>query len=79
MTSKKDPVTGAGTLLCGNFAPRGANRPELAAPTRESSAADRRTEDFERAARARIGGSIAFVSRLKDKRKDVLFWDGDEK
>ena len=36
------------------------------------------TDEFERRARERIGGSIAFVSRIKDDRKDPLFWDGDD-
>ena len=78
MTKTNDQVTGAGTVLRGNFAPRAGNNPGLAAPSREISDAERRTEDFEKEARARIGGSIAFVTRLKDERKDVLLWDGDE-
>ena len=78
MKKTSDKVTGAGTVLRGNFAPRAGNKPELAAPSRERSDAERRTEEFETEARANIGGSIAFVTRLKDERKDVLLWDGDE-
>jgi hypothetical protein len=78
MTKTNDRTTGAGTVLRGNFAPRAGNKPELAAPGREKSDAERRTEDFEKEARARIGGSIAFVTRLKDERQDVLLWDGNE-
>lgn len=74
----KAPVFGAGTVLRGNFAPRKSNAEGLAAPARPEDAAGSVTAEFERRARARIGGSIAFVSRIKDQSKDPLFWDGDD-
>jgi hypothetical protein len=36
------------------------------------------TAEMERRARERIGGSIAFVTRLGGKDRDPLLWDGDE-
>lgn len=78
MTDKKDDVIGAGTVLRGNFSVKGSNKPGLAVETNEKSEELRRTEEFERAARERIGGSIAFVTKLKDTSKDPLFWDGEE-
>ena len=71
-----DEIIGAGTMLRGNFQPRGSNNPDLAAAGSEKSDQLRRTEEFEKAARERIGGSIAFVTKLKGK--DPLVWDGDE-
>ena len=79
MSDKKADVTGAGTVLRGNFAPRGSNSPEIEAQTAKPDEQTRLAEDFERAARDRIGGSIAFVTRLKKAGKDPLFWDEDDK
>ena len=75
---KEDKTTGLGTVLRGNFAPRSADDPALSSAEPAPDEALRTIEEFELAARERIGGSIAFVTRLKDKDKDVLFWDGDE-
>ncbi|MEE9250329.1 MAG: hypothetical protein V3U93_04290 [Alphaproteobacteria bacterium] len=76
MSEQKDSVIGSGTVLRGNFAPRGSNDPRLSASGATKSEALRRTEEFEKAARERIGGSIAFVTRLKDG--DALFWNGED-
>ena len=78
MTDKNIDVSGAGTVLRGNFTPTGATNPDLQAVSVEKSAVTRATEEFEKAARERIGGSIAFVTRLKDPKKDVLFFEGDD-
>ena len=75
MSDKEADVTGAGTVLRGNFAPRRSNSPELEAQTAKPDEQTRLAEDFERAARDRIGGSIAFVTRLKKAGKDPLIWD----
>jgi len=78
-TTRKSPqVFGAGTLLRGNFTPKKAIAPNLSAPVRTNTAERSMTDEFERRARERIGGSIAFVSRITDDRKDPLFWDGDD-
>lgn len=79
MSSNKkdtDAVFGHGTVLRGNFTPRGGNDSGLTPDANERRDALRRTEEFEKAARDRIGGSIAFVTRLKDG--DPLLWDGDD-
>lgn len=78
MADKKDEVIGAGTLLRGNFSPRAANSPGIAVEKDEKSAEIRSIEEFESAARERIGGSIAFVTRLKNTKGDPLMWDGDD-
>jgi hypothetical protein len=78
MSDKDTNVTGVGTVLRGNFATRGSNSAELQAKTAEKDEQTRLTEEFERAARERIGGSIAFVRKLKNAKADVLFWDGEE-
>ena len=78
MSDKNTSVTGAGTVLRGNFAARGSNRAELQAKATEKDEHARLTEEFERAARDRIGGSIAFVTRLRNAKADALFWDGEE-
>ena len=78
MKDKDTNVIGKGTLLRGNFAPRGSNDPSLAVAETGKSGDHRLTEDYENAAREKIGGSIAFVTKLKDSSKDVLFWDGEE-
>ncbi len=73
----KAEIVGGGTVLRGNFTPRGGNDPDLAPDASLKSDALRRTEEFEKAARERIGGSIAFVTRLKHG-GDPLLWDGDD-
>ena len=73
---KDKDVIGKGTLLRGNFAPRGSNDPSIAVADTGKSVD--LTEDFENAAREMIGGSIAFVTKLKDSSQDVLFWDGED-
>ena len=78
MKNRKDDVVGAGTVLRGNFPVKGSNQPGLAVETDRKSEELRRTEEFESAARGRIGGSIAFVTKLKDTTKDPLFWDGKD-
>jgi len=78
MSDKKEDIIGAGTLLRGNFSPKSANSPDIAVEHNEKSAEVRSIEEFENAARERIGGSIAFVTRLKNKNSDPLVWDGDD-
>ena len=78
MSDRDTSVTGAGTLLRGNFAARGSNRAELQAKTAEKDELTQPTEEFERAARDRIGGNIAFVTRLEKAGKDPLFWNEDD-
>ena len=78
MSKDNTTVTGAGSVLRGNFVAKGANNHDLVADTGEMTDARRRTEAFEKAARERIGGSIAFVTKLRDGREDVLFWDGEK-
>ena len=78
MSDKTADVTGTGTVLRGNFAPRRSNSSAIEAPTAKPDEETRLVEDFERAARERIGGSIAFVTRLKKAGKDPLFWDEDD-
>ena len=78
MDDKKHEVIGAGTLLRGNFSPKAANSPGIAVEQNEKSAEIRSIEEFENAARERIGGSIAFVTRLKNTKGDSLVWDGDD-
>ena len=77
MSDKDTNVTGAGTVLRGNFATRGSNRVELQAKAAEKDEQTQLTEEFERAARERIGGSIAFVTKLKNTKGDAMFWDED--
>ncbi|MEL0105626.1 MAG: hypothetical protein VW802_01605 [Rhodospirillaceae bacterium] len=67
-----------GSILRGNYSVKSDNDPNLAAKSVEKNDQLRRTEEFEQAARERIGGSIAFVTKLKDKDKDPLFWDGED-
>ncbi len=74
----KSVIMGEGSVLRGNFAPRGANDPELRKVETEKSEEVRQIEEFEQAARDRIGGSIAFVTRLKNNGGDALLWDEDE-
>ncbi len=77
MSDQPNDVKGTGTVLRGNYSVQAANDPKLAAASNDKSDQTRRTEEFEKAARQRIGGSIAFVTKLKDN-KDPLFWDGEE-
>ncbi len=78
MSDKDTNVTGAGTVLRGNFAARGSNSADIQAKAAEKDEQTQLTEEFERAARERIGGSIAFVTRLKNGKSDSMFWDGEE-
>jgi len=77
MSTKNNDVIGEGTLLRGNFSPKAANSADIGVEHNEKSAEVRSIEEFESAARERIGGSIAFVTRLKKPDADPLMWDGD--
>ena len=79
MSTKNDDIIGEGTLLRGNFSPKAANSADIGVEHNEKSAEVRSIEEFENAARERIGGSIAFVTRLKNPKSDPLMWDGDKK
>ena len=78
MKKENETVIGKGTVLRGNFAPRGSNKGELSAEPRQKTDEVRRTEEFEKVARERIGGSIAFVTRFKEGDQDPLLWEGED-
>lgn len=63
------------SVLGGNYQVAPATVGGLAQPQSEGRDL---TEELEQKARARIGGSIAFVTRLKDEKKDPLFFSEDE-
>ena len=73
----KDELMGAGTVLRGNFVPKGSENPELKADTPGADETMRSVEEFEQAARGRIGGSIAFVTRLAGQKGSPLLLDED--
>ena len=65
-----------GTVLRGNYSVGAAKIPGIRSDAR-ANASDL-TVEMERRARASIGGSIAFVTRLGKNNQDPLLWDGDE-
>ena len=54
------------------------NYEKIVKPDRDySQREETEVEKFEREATAKIGGSIAFVTKLKDGKPAPMFWDGD--
>ena len=78
MSKEEKFVIGAGTIMRGNYALKNQNKAEIFSSTVEKSAETLLTEDFEKRAREQIGGSIAFVTKLKNSKHDVLLWDGED-
>lgn len=67
----------AASVLRGNYTPANDGAEGLKADQVAKNSEVRRIEEFENAARAKIGGSISFVTKLKGDKSDALLWDGD--